>query len=42
MKSGFCLMEERRMFSGKIEGEEHGYYFVGEAFVHGFMEGEIF
>lgn len=26
----------------KIEGEEHGYYFVGEAYVHGFMEGEIF
>jgi hypothetical protein len=26
----------------KIEGEEHGYSFVGEAYVHGFMEGEIF
>lgn len=26
----------------KIEGEEHGYYFVGEAYVRGFMKGEIF
>jgi hypothetical protein len=26
----------------KIEGEEQGYYFLGEAYVHGFMEGEIF
>jgi hypothetical protein len=26
----------------KIDGEEQGYYFVGESYLHGFMDGELF
>lgn len=26
----------------KIDGEEQGYYFVGESYLHGFMHGELF
>jgi hypothetical protein len=26
----------------KIDGEEQGYYFLGESYLHGFMDGELF
>lgn len=35
-------MEDLPCVLREIEGEEHGYYFVGETYVHGFIEGEIY